>query len=163
MAAGVFSGHALLPVILFFGMLAAVAVIDVRTLEIPNGLVLAVAIIAVVDYLAGAGPGLAGRLLGGCCVSIPMLVLTLLIPGAFGGGDIKLMAACGLMLGWRLVLFAMFAAVLMGGCAGIFLLASGRKGRADHFAFGPFLCAGCIAALLCGDPILAWYRELLAL
>jgi leader peptidase (prepilin peptidase)/N-methyltransferase len=31
-----------------------------------------------------------------------------------GGGDVKLMAVCGLFLGWKLVLFAFFLGCLLG-------------------------------------------------
>ena len=78
------------------------------------------------------------RLLGMISVSLPMFLLILMIPGAFGGGDVKLMAGVGLFLGWRRCLVSFMAAVLAGGIYGGFLVLTGRKGRKDHFAFGPF-------------------------
>lgn len=43
--------------------------------------------------------GLIDRLIGALIISVPMLLLALAIPGAFGGGDIKLMAVSGAFLG----------------------------------------------------------------
>ena len=77
--------------------------------------------------------------------------------GAFGGGDIKLMAAAGLFLGWQNTLLAMFFGIVFGGIYGIYLLAAKKAGKKDHFAFGPFLCAGIVIAMLFGGPVLEWY------
>ena len=101
------------------------------------------------------------HLIGALCVSVPMLLLCLLIPGAFGGGDIKLMAAAGLFLGWQHTLLAMFFGILGGGFYGIYLLAAKKADKKDHFAFGPFLCAGIVIAMLAGQPILDWYFRFL--
>lgn len=144
----------------FLSILTLVALVDADTMEIPNGFVAAVAILGVVSLVSGMEPGFMSRMIGVFCVSLPMLILALAIPGAFGGGDIKLMAAGGLMLGWRMELFAMFAAILTGGIYGIWLLASGKKERNAHFAFGPFLSAGMAAAILVGEPVLSWYLGL---
>lgn len=104
---------------------------------------------------------LAGALIGMVCISVPMLLLCLAIPGAFGGGDIKLMAAAGLFLGWQHTLLAMFFGILGGGFYGMYLLAARKADKKDHFAFGPFLCVGIVLALLFGDPVLAWYCRFL--
>ena len=112
--------------------------------------------------LHGGWAALAARhIAGALCVSVPMLLLCLAVPGGFGGGDIKLMAAAGLLLGWSQAFVAAFLAVLSGGAYAAYLLARGRAGRRDHIAFGPFLCAGIAAALFAGDAAAAWYFALL--
>ena len=138
------------------GLLFALALIDAKTQILPDELNLLLALCG----LAGAllRPGMwASALAGAVCVSVPMLLLCLVIPGAFGGGDIKLMAAAGLLLGWQHTLLAAFLAVLGGGGYGAYLLARKLADRKDHFAFGPFLCTGIVLALLVGEPILQWY------
>ncbi len=144
----------------FLGILAVVAFVDADTMEIPNGLVLAVAVTALASWLLGGEPAWQERLIGAVCVSVPMLLLTLAIPGAFGGGDIKLMGAAGLFLGWKLCLTATFLAIVGGGLYGIFLLAARKKGKKEHFAFGPFLCAGMAAALFWGNSLIDQYLRL---
>ena len=142
------------------GILLSVALIDAETQLIPNRLNAAVAVLAVLNLLLSPARW-AGALIGMVCISVPMLLLCLAIPGAFGGGDIKLMAAAGLFLGWQHTLLAMFFGILGGGFYGMYLLAARKADKKDHFAFGPFLCVGIVLALLFGDPVLAWYCRFL--
>lgn len=145
---------------LFFVILFLVALTDIRTMEIPNTYIIAILILGVISLAFSGGHSAADRLIGMVCVSFPMTMIAILIPGAFGGGDIKLMGACGLLLGWKLSLLSLFLAIMTGGSYGVYLLLSGRKGRKDHFAFGPFLCAGMAASVLRGDALLGWYLKL---
>ena len=142
------------------GVLLSIALIDAQTQLIPNRLNAAVAVLAVLNLLLSPARW-AGALIGMVCISVPMLLLCLAIPGAFGGGDIKLMAAAGLFLGWQHTLLVMFFGILGGGFYGIYLLAARKADKKDHFAFGPFLCVGIVLALLFGDPVLAWYCRFL--
>lgn len=141
----------------FIGMLTVVAFVDIDTLEIPNGFVLVIFIIGLVSVVTMPGITLIERVVGMASASLPLLFITLAVPGAFGGGDIKLTGASGMLLGWKLNLAALFLAVLTGGLYGIFLLGTRKKGRKDHFAFGPFLCLGMLIALFWGDALINWY------
>ena len=125
------------------GVLLSIALIDAETQLIPNRLNAAVAVLAVLNLLLSPARW-AGALIGMVCISVPMLLLCLAIPGAFGGGDIKLMAAAGLFLGWQHTLLAMFFGILGGGFYGMYLLAARKADKKDHFAFGPLRrhCAG---------------------
>jgi leader peptidase (prepilin peptidase)/N-methyltransferase len=147
----------------FFGMLTLVACVDVDTMEIPDEYQLVILILAVISIVTLPGPSLMDRILGAFSISVPLLLISLLIPGGFGGGDIKLMAVCGLLLGWKTTLIAFFLAVLSGGVYGCYLLCSGKKKGRDHFAFGPFLCAGMMLATIWGDQLLNWYLHLCTL
>lgn len=79
------------------------------------------------------------RLIGFFSVSLPLFAITLAVPGAFGGGDIKLMAVIGFFLGWKMSLTAFMLAVFSGGIYGIGLLLSKKKGAKEHFAFARFV------------------------
>ena len=142
------------------GVLLSISLIDAETQTIPDRLNAAVAVLAVLHLLLSPS-GWLSALIGAVCISVPMLLLCLVIDGAFGGGDIKLMAAAGLYLGWQHTLLAMFFGILGGGFYGIYLLAAHKAEKKDHFAFGPFLCAGIVLALLIGNPVLAWYCRFL--
>ena len=156
-----------LTALLACAVLYAIACHDAATQEIPDELnaalgALALAFVLAQGALHGGWAALAARhIAGALCVSVPMLLLCLAVPGGFGGGDIKLMAAAGLLLGWSQAFVAAFLAVLSGGAYAAYLLARGRAGRRDHIAFGPFLCAGIAAALFAGDAAAAWYFALL--
>lgn len=142
---------------LFIAMLAVVALVDWDTMEIPNGFVIAILILAVIRTVLFVAFPYIDSFIGFFVVSLPLFLITMFIPGAFGGGDIKLMAACGLFLGWTGALLAFFFAVLGGGSYGIYLLASKKKGKKEHFPFGPFLCVGMWISLMWGSQLLDWY------
>ena len=82
------------------------------------------------------------RILGVLVTGTPLLLLDLILPGAFGGGDIKLLAIAGGLLGWRGGLLALCAGFLSGGFYSAVMLVLGKIKRKDKFAFGPFLCIG---------------------
>ena len=94
------------------------------------------------------GPGVPERVLGMFVVSVPMLLAALLVPGGFGGGDIKLMAAGGLFLGWEGNVLAAALGIFAGGIWGLYLLLFKRADRRDVFPFGPCLCGGMLAAFV---------------
>ena len=88
----------------FVGVLVVATWKDMRTRRIPDACPAAITVLAVLSMLFVKDITLLQRVQGGFCISLPMLILALLFPGAFGGGDIKLMAAGGLFLGGEIVL-----------------------------------------------------------
>jgi prepilin signal peptidase PulO-like enzyme (type II secretory pathway) len=95
--------------------------------------------------------------LGMFAVSVPMACLLFFVPGSFGGGDIKFVAAVGVAIGVKLVVMGSAAAILLAGIYCIRLLAEKRNGQKTAFAFGPFLCMGMTAAMVFGDAWAAWF------
>ena len=147
-------------VALYFAVLAcllAIAYIDHDTMEIPDSLSVAIAVCGVIAIFIGPDIGLKSHLIGIAVAAVPLFLLALFIEGAFGFGDVKLMAAAGLFLGWQHCLIALFIGIVIGGVYGVVLLATKKKGRKDHFAFGPSLCIGIGAAMFFGGDILGWY------
>ena len=100
------------------------------------------------------------RLTGMLAVSVPMLLLTLLIPGGFGGGDIKLMAASGFFLGTSSILCAITLAIIAGSVYGIVMLKNRKRNRKNQFAFGPVLAIGLSIATFWGNEIVSWYLKI---
>lgn len=134
--------------ILFICVLIIVSIQDITGMEIANWCHAAIAALAIVSVLAFDSPTYSSCIAGAFCVSVPMLLIALISRGAFGGGDIKLMAAGGMFLGARAVLASAVAAVFLGGIYSLYLLIVKRSARKTSFAFGPFLCAGMIAGQL---------------
>ena len=98
-------------------------------------------------------------LLGSVTAAAPLFIINLLClailkKDGFGFGDVKLMAAAGLFLGWRLALVSLLFAVVAGGITGAVLMAAKRIKRGEYLAFGPFLAAGIMAALFFGEKFL---------
>lgn len=139
----------------FCTVLAVTAFEDWRKMKIPDACPKAVLVLAVFSVFTMPQISVTARLAGALCVSVPMFLITLISTGAFGGGDIKLMAACGLFLGQKLTLVSAAIAFIAGGIYGIVLLIRHKANRKTHFAFGPFLCAGMIIALFFGQGIMA--------
>lgn len=133
---------------MFLAVLLAVAFIDINTMKIPNYLIVAVGIMGVLAIPFFPEIDLIQRGIGMLCVSFPMFIITLLVPGGFGGGDIKLMAVCGLFLGYRMSVAAFAVAILTAGVHCMLMLATGKMGRKSRFAFGPFLCLGMAGVVI---------------
>ncbi len=142
-------------------LLAAIALCDADTMEIPDQLTLALALAAVTSAFAFGAPSLLSRVIGTLAVSLPLWLLTsFAVKDSFGGGDIKLFAVCGFLLGWQRLLVAAFIAIVAAGAYGCWLLATKRGSRGTRFAFGPFIAAGAAIALLCGDELISFYLQL---
>lgn len=138
-------------------ILARIAVIDQLTMEIPDIWNLLLGIVGLLSVPFMGNPDIGSRLVGMMVVSLPMVVMDLFFPAAFGGGDVKLMAAAGLFLGWRSCLVAAVFAFFAAGLYSVFLLLTKRAGREDVFAFGPFLCAGLVLAVVLGDSLVVFF------
>ena len=143
----------------FAMVLVAITMIDHDTMEIPNGLVICVLIIGVVSF-PFIDVSIMDRVIGFFAVSLPLYLLNLIIPDCFGGGDIKLLAVCGLMLGWVDLLVGTFIAIVIAGVYASYLMLSKKVNKKDHIAFGPYICFGMFIVLLYGKEILNWYLNL---
>lgn len=147
---------------LIFGVIAiltAITMIDYDTKEIPNILVICLVPYAIAAAFVYEQVGIVERLIGLFVISLPMLILALIINGAFGGGDIKLMAVCGFMLGVKNTLFAFFVALVLGGGYAIYLLLTKKAKKGTQIAFGPYLCTGLATAIFFGAYVTAWYMK----
>lgn len=78
-----------------------------------------------------------------------------------GGGDIKLLAMIGAVIGWKGVLFTIFSSSLIGTVSGILVMMNEKKGMKLAIPFGPFLSIGAITYIFFGDQMIAWYLNLL--
>jgi leader peptidase (prepilin peptidase) / N-methyltransferase len=86
----------------------------------------------------------------------------LMIPReAMGRGDLKFLAAIGAFLGWRAVLFSLFAGSLLGSIIGLITLIVGRRVWSAKLPFGPYLAFGALSWLFFGNVFLQWYAGLL--
>jgi len=83
--------------------------------------------------------------------------IAILSRGGMGGGDIKMMAMVGALMGWKSVLLTIFLGSLTGAVFGIFLMISQGKGRKTKIPFGPFLALGTVITLFYGQEIFSWY------
>lgn len=76
----------------------------------------------------------------------------------FGMGDVVLMAAAGIYLGWKRSIVAAGAGILIGAVYG---LIQKKRSSESQFAFGPWLAIGIAIAIFFGNDIVYWYSKLL--
>lgn len=140
---------------LLFSALLALSVIDFRTFEIPVGFnyfILALGLVRVVtDY-----QNWLHYVIGFFSVSTFLFLIVILSKGrAMGGGDVKLMATCGLLIGWKLIILAFFLGCILGSVIHITRM---KVSGEDHvLAMGPYLSMGIALAVLFGNQWINWY------
>ncbi len=76
---------------------------------------------------------------------------------AMGGGDIKMMAMVGGLLGWKGVILTTFLASLFGSLIGVSLIMVKGKQWGSKIPFGPYLAFGAVVSLFLGQELLNWY------
>lgn len=149
----------LLSALVATGVVIVAACTDLEHGIIPDGLVFPTLFAGVVysffSPLTSPGSSIAGLFLGGGS----LLVIAFLSGGGMGGGDIKLMAALGAWLGWRLLLMVLFFSFLLGGIGGIWLLLLKIKERRDSVAFAPYIAVAVFLTLL-GEKFICKYSWL---
>ena len=139
---------------LFLLLLVACAVSDINAGIVPDLIVLLIAVLGIVKYFVTEPISLQTalqHLIGAVCISVPMLIVALLKKGAFGGGDIKLMAAAGLYLGWKYALAGVVIGLFMAGIYGLYLILRKKAGLKSKLKLAPFLAYGLGASALFGD------------
>lgn len=124
----------------FVALLCSASAMDLTKRIVPNWICFAIAVMSVLDFTPD-------KLLG-IFIALPFLLAAMFL-GGMGGGDIKLMAACGLVLG--------LPKGLLAAAVGLSLLllyvviyrivcwVQRRKAK-KVFPLAPFLSAGCLLA-----------------
>lgn len=141
--------------------LIVIAFIDYDHKIIPDGVVLLLIGAGVIYSVFARDITWLDRLIGFFAASLPLYLILLLSKGGVGGGDIKLMAAVGIYLGWKLTLLSLLIGAVLGSIVAVILLIMKRKTRKDEIPFGPALAVGIMAAALYGNRLLDWYLGLL--
>lgn len=141
--------------------LLVLSIIDWRTFEIPFCLNVFLFGLGVAAVVLDRG-NLVDHLIGMICVSGLLEVIYLVSGGsAIGGGDVKLMLSCGLILGWRLILLAFLLGCIIGSIVHIVRMKVSKTGHV--LAMGPYLSAGIFLAALWGNAWIGWYLSKLGL
>ena len=143
------------------------AVIDTRYRIIPDGITLpaiAVGLAASVLFPGlhdessrwrGLFASLEGVLLGGGFLYlVGTLAEFLLKKEAMGGGDVKLLAAIGAVIGWRGVLWTIFVSSFVGSIIGLY--GKWKHGQ-ELIPYGPFLALGAFLYIFFGPQAMDWY------
>lgn len=140
--------------------LLVLSVIDFRTYEIPFGINVFILVLGVIRLVTDLS-NWSLYIIGFLAISVFLGILFLASNGAaIGGGDVKLMAAAGLLLGWKLIILAFFIGCIVGSVIHIIRM---KVSNAEHvLAMGPYLSIGIFIAAMWGNQMIAWYLTLLA-
>ena len=157
-----------LAIISCFVLLAFIilAMIDIDTFEIPDGINIFLALLGVISMFVAPIKGISH-----CCyksrlfslLSSLLLLLLFYVSGRLskkeliGGGDLKLLIAAGLFLGWELQLLGLVFASLIGVLVEIPYRLLSKKSLKARLPFGPYLAMGFSLALFFGLRFLEWY------
>lgn len=75
-------------------------------------------------------------------------LLAIISKGSFGGGDIKLIFALGLLLGTENLLNVVLIGTIFGGISALIMIITKKKDRNSYFAYGPYFSLTAIYFLL---------------
>ena len=136
------------------------SIIDARTREIPFCFNVFIAVCGILraglSVYTGGFWALLPHIIGFFAVSVPIYIIYILSgKRAVGGGDVKLLAAAGLFLGWRLTVLGFFTGCILGSLIHVIRMRVSGAGRT--LALGPYLAAGLALSLFFGDSAIAWY------
>lgn len=120
---------------------------------LPDVLTLPAAGIGLLYAVSGLNPLVGSELLPAvvAAVAIPVVLFVPSIPfgaGAFGIGDVKLLAGVGLLVGGERAVSTVVFALLVSGVVLVALLAARRIGRRSYVPYGPFFIIGALWAVL---------------
>jgi len=148
--------------VVILACLLALAVTDQQCSLLPDKLVLTLAVLAALWIALHFTVQMLWTHLAAALVCGGVFyLLALVVKGAVGGGDIKLMACCGLLLGpGDVFLMAVFAFVAAGLVAAVLLMVR-KKSLKDAISLGPYICLGTALSLLFAPTVWTWYWGIL--
>lgn len=138
--------------------LIVLSVIDLRTYEIPISINIFILVLGLI-HLAVDYTNWLEYVIGLAAISVPLEVILLVSKGrAIGGGDVKLMAAAGLLLGWKCIVLALVIGCIAGSI--IHIIRMRAAGAERVLAMGPYLALGIMISALWGTQMISWYLNL---
>ena len=122
----------------------------ILALFLPNQSLMDAALKALFGVLAG----------GGSLLFIALSYKFITKKDGMGLGDVKLLAMIGALIGFKGVLFTIFASSALGTVIGLCVMIVTRNNMKLAIPFGPFLSAGAVIYLFFGEAIIYWYFNL---
>ncbi len=133
----------------------AISVVDIRTLSIPPSLLIVVLLATLYPVIIEST--LKDHLYGALLMGGFFLVVMLLFPGGFGGGDMKYAIIIGFLLGLELSIVALEVSLVSGSLTGVIYALIRRSNLRIKIPFAPFLTLGLVVSLFWGRHILLLY------
>lgn len=150
--------------ILVFGLVTA-SFIDLDHMILPDEITLGGLCVALIGAALNPEREFLEALLG-CVFGGGILWLVAYIYFVFtgreglGGGDIKLLAWLGAVLGWQSIPFIILSSSVVGAVIGLLASRKTKDGLKTMIPFGPFLAMGAVLYLLGLKSVGIWYLQL---
>jgi len=154
----------LLEFLIFISCLVMASFIDLDHFILPDIFTLSGIVIGLVGALVNPErefmPAFLGVLMGGGFLwAIAYIYYALRKEEGMGGGDIKLLAWIGALLGWSSIPFVILSSSLVGAVVGILFSLKSKDGLKAVIPFGPYLALGAVLYAFWGTEIGDWYLE----
>jgi leader peptidase (prepilin peptidase) / N-methyltransferase len=142
-------------------MFIIIIVSDINYMLIPDKILLWFAGIFLLERIVWPLTPWWDSLLGASIGFVLLLIIALVSKGGMGGGDIKLYALLGFVLGTKLVLLSFFLSTLFGAVIGGVAILLKMVKRKQPIPFGPFIAAGTLTAYYWGSELIELYLNFL--
>jgi len=147
---------------LIFSFLIVVGFIDIDHQIIPDILVKLTFLVALsYEILKALVYGypiyLTNKIIALAIGALSFIIINIVSNGGIGGGDIKLIAALGFILGISKLILTIFISFILGAAVSIVLLMLGLKRRKDVIPFAPFIIFSFLIVFFWGQKIIDWY------
>lgn len=134
-----------LSVIVVTGLLSIILLLisqsDIKGNQIPNLYIVLLFVPIIIEIIFVGTVSNTERLVGFLLMAIPLTTVKMIKPNGIGGGDIKLLALSGLLLGYD-VIAALLIGSILAGVVNIFLLIIGKVKRNQRCWVGPYYAIG---------------------
>lgn len=155
----------LLEVCIFIFSLVTASFIDLDHYILPDVLTLPGIVIGLVGALLNPERDFLNAILGvllggGFLYAIAYFYFIIRKQEGMGGGDIKLLAWMGAVLGWKAIPFVIISSSLIGTVGGLFTAFRHKQGMQTVIPFGPYLALGAVLFLFGGESLASWYLHL---
>jgi leader peptidase (prepilin peptidase)/N-methyltransferase len=105
-------------------------------------------------------PSLYGVLIGGGFLwAIAWVYFLVRKQEGLGGGDIKLIAWIGAVLGWSSIPFVILVSSIVGSVVGLALAIKTKDGMKTVIPYGPFLASAALVFMFVGEELSNWYLQ----
>lgn len=147
----------------FFSILSSlmlvISIIDIKTKDIYStttifGVVIGVIYIAIGAYLGELS--ILNSFLGGI-VGYGIIFLIVVLTRGMGEGDADIAGVCGMFIGVKGILVALFLAIVIAGLVASIILIFKLKDKKSEIAFGPYISFGTFIWIIVGEQILSLY------
>lgn len=151
---------------LAISVLICIFFIDLEHMLIFNRFTISIVVLGIVAMFFDDYTSIWDHVIGGASggllfVGLYFGAILVLKKEGFGWGDVKLVAAAGLLLGWQKLILAMLIASVLGSIVLLIVKLVNKDENGKEYPFAPFIVVGIMTALLFGTPIITWYLNLI--